>query len=195
MPTIRPHCVAAAAFLAALTAAGPAFAQAEVPALPQLNPAFWPTQLFWLAITFAVLYVVMSKLALPRIESVLTEREKLIAADLAKAEELRSETETVMASYERALGDARAEARQVVADATAQAERDMAAKLSAQDAELSARLDAAMTRIDAARKTALGDVTAMAADLARDLTGKLAGVDVSEAASTAAVARAAGSEA
>lgn len=189
-----PLAVALAAVLP-LSVASSAMAAEAGPALPQLNFALWPTQIFWMAVTFTVLYLVLSRVALPRIESTLEERDNIVAADLAKAEELRAESESILASYERALNDARVEARQVTNDALAAAEADMAARMAAQDADLAAKLDAAMARIEQARRTAMADVRAMAAELARDVTGKLAGVEVSEAASAAAVARAAGSDA
>lgn len=78
--------------------------------LPQLNANDFAPQLFWLAITFALLYVIMSRVALPRIGSVLEERKDKIQRDLATAERLKGETEKALEAYEKALADARANA-------------------------------------------------------------------------------------
>ena len=80
--------------------------------MPQFEtaaPFFW-SQVFWLIVAFVVLYLLMSKIALPRIAEVLEERQDKIDDDLAKAEKLKNEAEQVLAEYEKAIADARSSA-------------------------------------------------------------------------------------
>ena len=79
--------------------------------LPQLDVSAFPTQIFWLIISFALLYWIMSKMAVPRIAEVLEERQERITDDLETAERLKSEAEKVQADYEKALAEARSEAQ------------------------------------------------------------------------------------
>ena len=79
--------------------------------MPQLDPAFFAPQLFWLAVSFIVLYVLMSRLAMPQIAGVLKQREDKIQGDLETAQRLKDETKSVIAAYEKALADARGEAQ------------------------------------------------------------------------------------
>ena len=80
-------------------------------AFPPMDATTFPSQIFWLVIFFALLYLLMSKLALPKMAAVLEKRHKTIEGDLAKASALKNETETAIQSYEKALADARAKAQ------------------------------------------------------------------------------------
>src|SRR5512143_2540561 len=104
--------------------------------MPQFDPAVWTPQLVWLAISFIVLYLLMAKVALPRVTEVLEEREERINESLRKAEMLRLRAEDAIAAYERTIADVRAKAAEEVRTA-----REQAAAASAQrGAELSDRL-------------------------------------------------------
>src|SRR5690348_5670912 len=86
---------------------------------PPFNSHTFPSQLIWLALSFIVLYVLMSKLALPRIGSILEEREKHIEGDIAAADRLKKQSEEAIAAYEKALADARANAQAIAAETRA----------------------------------------------------------------------------
>jgi len=87
--------------------------------MPQLDFSTFPNQIFWLVVTLIVVYFVMSRVALPRIASVLAERHGAIQSDLDKAEEMNAKAVEAEAAYNQALVDARTEAQTIVADATA----------------------------------------------------------------------------
>src|SRR3546814_18853668 len=78
--------------------------------MPQLEPAFWPTQLIWLAITFGVLYLVIWRVALPRIADVLEARQRKLDDDLKKASALKDEAASILAEYARMRATAHASA-------------------------------------------------------------------------------------
>src|SRR3546814_1656625 len=81
--------------------------------LPQLDADTYPTQIFWLVVTFVILYLIMSKVALPRIAEVLEERQERVADDIETAERLRSEAAVVQSEYEKALAEARGKAQEL----------------------------------------------------------------------------------
>src|SRR5260221_7380994 len=79
--------------------------------MPQLDLSTFPSQIFWLAVFFVVLYLLMARLALPRIEKIIDERRNRVEGDLDKAGQMKSEAEAVIAAYEKALADARHQAQ------------------------------------------------------------------------------------
>jgi F-type H+-transporting ATPase subunit b len=91
-------------------------AEAAGPGMPQLDFSTWGNQIFWLVITLVVIYLVLSRVALPRIASVLAERQGTITNDIAAAEDLKAKAQDAEAAYDKALIDARAEAAIVKAD-------------------------------------------------------------------------------
>ena len=97
--------------------------------LPQLDVATYPSQLFWLLVSFVALYLLLSKVALPRVSEVLESRQERIDNDLAKAQQLRDEAATVQAAYEASLAESRTKAQGVVSAANA----DIAARLAASE--------------------------------------------------------------
>jgi F-type H+-transporting ATPase subunit b len=177
--SIRPAALAGAALL---TQALPALAaEGGSGGMPQLDPAVFLPQLFWLAVVFIGLYVVMSKVALPRVNEVFDARATQIASDLDKAAALKAEAEAAMQAYEKTQSEARAKA----ADLVRQTEATMAAQKASREAqlgrELSERLKSAETRIAGAKSAALGNLTQMSSEVARAAVERLIGESVSPA--------------
>lgn len=158
--------------------------------MPQFDPQWFVSQIFWLVVTFAVLYFIMSKLVLPRISSVLEEREERIADDLDKAQQLMREAETVMAGYERNMAEAREQAQQALRAAQEQAARETAEAHARLAAELADQTRTAEARIAAARAEAVGQVQEIAIDVARAATQRLIGTEPDAGRLSAAVAEA-----
>lgn len=156
--------------------------------LPQLNPANFPTQIFWLALTFGVLYYLMSKKALPRVAEVLEARQERISRDLAKAAQLKEEAEAILAQVEKSLAGARSQAQGVIAEASAEIEANNQARQAQLNADISERLRNAEASIAAAKEQALANIRAESTGIVRDITGRLAGVEVDQAQADAAVA-------
>ena len=96
------------------TVAGAA-GEASEKGMPQLNFATWPNQVFWLLVALVIIYIVMTKIAMPRIAAVLAERKGRIGGDLAAAEELKSKAKAAEAAYNLALEQARLEAAKIIA--------------------------------------------------------------------------------
>lgn len=149
--------------------------------MPQLDLATFPPQLAWLLITFVALYLVVWKIALPRIVDVRESRQRRIEDDLGKAEALREEAGNVLAALEKAHADAAAEAQGIHRD-TAQAIGEARAKLQEETAaRLTEETQAAESRIAAEQSAARGTVPEVAGDVTRAAVERLIGVDVGEA--------------
>ena len=146
--------------------------------LPQLNADDFAPQLFWLALTFAALYFIMSRIALPRVGEVIEERRDRIQRDLDAAERLKGDTEKALARYEKALSDARSNASGIAKETRARLSGEVEKEKSKVDSQISAKLAEAETRITATKSKALASVSEIAADTAGAVLSKLIGQDV-----------------
>lgn len=155
--------------------------------MPQLDVATFAPQLIWLAITFILLYVLMAKVALPRVAEVLEERRKRIEGNLDKAQALKQEAEAAREAYEKAVAEARARAHALTVKAADRAAKEAADRQHALAAKLAAQGRATEERIAAARAQALENTQAIAAEVACEAVRKLLGLDVDEASAQAAV--------
>lgn len=155
---------------------------------PPFDPATFPSQLLWLAITFGALYVVMSRVALPRLGGILENRKALIDADLAAADADRMKTDAAIAAYEQALAAAKSNAQAIATQTREAINADLAAKRSAAELDLSTKVSAAEARIEGTKAEALTHVDEIAAETAQAVVTQLVG-DVSPDSVRAAVAK------
>jgi F-type H+-transporting ATPase subunit b len=142
---------------------------------PPFDPVHFGPQLFWLALSFIVLYVVMSRVALPRIGGILESRRVRIDGDLKEAERLRVETERALAAYEQALAEARTNAHTIAEETRAGIKADLEGKRAAVEADLGGKLAAAEARIQKTKTEALTNVDEIAAETVALLVEKLTG--------------------
>ena len=147
--------------------------------MPQLDPSSYPSQLFWLAITFVALYLIMWKVVMPRIAEVLQDRQERIDDDLEKAEKLRNDASAVLETYEKTVAEGRARAQAILREAAERAAAEAAERQAELARELSKRTGEAEARIAAALEEALGNVRAVAAEAAQAAAQRLAGTAVS----------------
>jgi F-type H+-transporting ATPase subunit b len=158
--------------------------------MPQLNPLDWAPQLIWLVITFGILYVLMKRVALPRIGSVIEMRQARNTGDIEAADKLRRETQEAIAAYEQALAEAKAQAHGIAQEARNKLKDEVAAERAALDRELAARSAEAEARIHQAKISALKEVNAVASETAAAIVQRLIGVAPSPPEVSAAVAAA-----
>jgi F-type H+-transporting ATPase subunit b len=137
--------------------------------LPQLDLSTFPNQIFWLVITIVVLYWVLSRVALPRIAAVISDRQGAITGDLMAAEEFKQKAREAEAAYDKALADARTEAQKIVAANRAEIQKELNAAIAHADAEIAARTAESEKRIREIRDSAAND----AREVARDVTAEL----------------------
>lgn len=146
--------------------------------MPQLDLATFVPQLIWLAITFAILYLVMAKLGLPRVGGILAARKRRIDGDLEKAAQMKTEAEAVIAAYDKALAEARLQAQITVRETTEQLNAQAAERMRKVAEELARHTNAAERQIDAAKRTALGGLRDVAVEVTRAAALKLTGRDI-----------------
>jgi len=151
--------------------AGPVFAAG----LPQLDTSQYAPQVIWLVISFALLYVLMARVALPRIGQVLEERQDRVNDNLEKAGALKAEAESVAEAYEGALADARAEAQAIVHQAAERMAADAAKRLARLSERLETEIKAAEARINEAREQAVANIRQVVVEVAGAAAERLSG--------------------
>jgi len=144
--------------------------------LPQFDPTWFPSQVFWLAVTFVILLAYFSKVALPRLGSVLAQRDNVIRTDIAEAERCKREADKIRKDYEARIAKARDEADALFKGVDA----DIKVKSAAAQDEFRKRFDASMketeTRLRQATQAARADIETSAADLAHLAAEKVVGM-------------------
>ncbi|MEJ2118401.1 MAG: F0F1 ATP synthase subunit B' [Alphaproteobacteria bacterium] len=144
--------------------------------MPQLDVDTFGPQLVWLAITFSVFFLVMWRLALPRVAMILEERRNHIESDVAKATRLREETAQALTDYETALAEAKSRAHAMVK----QVREDTAAALQNQRAEsdkaIAAKMEEAEQRIGQVRDAAVTHISEISTDVAQAVVAQVIGV-------------------
>ena len=158
--------------------------------MPQLDISTYAPQIVWLVITFLAMYLIMAKVALPRIAQVLDERQSRIDDNLEKATAFRKEADDAAKAYEKSLADARSKAQDEVKVVIDQVNAEAAKAQTALADKLNTELEAAEARISQAKDKALANIKEVSADVAKATVEKLSGVSLDDAAIEAAVANA-----
>lgn len=157
---------------------------------PPFDPHTFASQLFWLTLTFVTLYLLMSRLALPRIASILDARRQHVENDLAAAQRLKEASDAAIAAHEKALAEARARAQTLANETREKAAAEAESRRRDVDAKLNARIAEAEKAIAATRTAAMANVHRIASDTAPAIVERLIGIapedkDVAEAVSDA----------
>jgi F-type H+-transporting ATPase subunit b len=168
-------------------------AHTEVPgehkgAFPPFNPETFASQLFWLVVTFVLLYAIVAKVALPRVGAIIAYRQKRIADDFAEAEQSKVQSDAAIAAYEKALADARARAQAIANETREQQAAQAAATRKKLEGELNIKLAEAEKTIAATKQTAMTNVRGIATDAAKAIVERLIGHAPADKAVEAAVA-------
>lgn len=137
--------------------------------MPQLDFGVFPNLIFWLIISIVILFMVLNRVALPRIRSVLSERNDAISNDLEQAALLKRRSEEAEASYNAALARARDEAHRIAADTKAQINKDLASLMAKADAEIAAKSAESEARIREIRDSAARSVEEVARATTADI--------------------------
>ena len=155
---------------------------------PPFQSQTFASQLVWLAIAFVLLYVLMAKLALPRVASIIESRQKRIEDDLADASRLKGESDAAVAAYEKALADARNRAQAIATETREQQAAEAEARRKTLESELNTKLAEAEKTIAATKQAAMGNVRGIAEDATRAIVERLIGEAPNEKTVAAAVA-------
>jgi F-type H+-transporting ATPase subunit b len=157
-------------------------------AFPPFQAEGFASQLVWLAITFALLYLLAAKIVLPRVGGIIEARRNHIDGDIAEAQRLKAESDAAIAAYEKSLADARARA-QALANATRERQAAEAEKnRKVLEERLNAKLAEAEKTIAATKTAAMANVRGIAVEAASAIVQRLIGSVPSDQAVTQAVA-------
>ncbi|MEE8392726.1 MAG: F0F1 ATP synthase subunit B' [Rhodospirillales bacterium] len=169
--------------LASAFATSPAWAAG----LPQLDPSTFAPQIIWLVITFAVLYFLMARVALPRISHVLDERQHKIDGNLKKADSLKTEAEAAAEAYQESMNGARAQAHEIFRKARDEMAQESANRQEELGQRLGGEIRSAEENIGKAKDKALAAVREMTMDVTLSAVDKLAGLKLSKKEAASAV--------
>ncbi|MBB3992618.1 F-type H+-transporting ATPase subunit b [Sulfitobacter undariae] len=157
--------------------------------MPQLDFTHWGNQMFWLALALIAIYLILSRVALPRIAAVLAERQGTITNDIAAAEDLTNKADAAEAAYDQALVDARAEAQRIIAAAKADMQADLDAAIAKADTQIAAKSAESEKAISEIRAGAVESVKAVAKDTVKEIVAAMGGKADAKTVTAAVTAR------
>lgn len=170
--------------------AEPAHGAESAVGMPQLDFSTYPNQIFWLVLSVVALYLIISKVAVPRIGGLLNDRHEAISNDLEAAADLKRRAEEAEAAYNKALAEARSEAQRIGAETKAAIQEELKEATAKADAEIAARAAESEARIAEIRDSALRSIEEVAADTGAAIVRNLLPDAADDAAVKAAVAAA-----
>jgi F-type H+-transporting ATPase subunit b len=148
-----------------------------MPQINQLSDVLF-SQLFWLALTLAVIYFGIGKAMLPKIMSTMEARDSRISDDLAAAEAARRQADETEEAYRARINESRAEALKVTAAAKQEGAKATEGRVAQADASIRGKIEAAEARLRASTEAALADIEGVAAEAAQEMVARLAGLQV-----------------
>ena len=160
---------------------------AESGGMPQLNPEFWISQIFWLTLTFGILYIVLSKLILPKISDNLESRKSQILENIEAAEKQRQNSEEKLKEYEEIVSKSKMEAKNIFNQAREKAIKDISAKKDVLDKQIDDEIVKAEQEIKELQKSAPDKINKIAIETSSELIQKLIGAEVNNSSISAIV--------
>ena len=160
---------------------------AESGGMPQLNPEFWISQIFWLTLTFGILYLVLSKLILPKISANLESRKSQILENIEAAEKQREDSETKLKEYEEIISKSRVDAKTIFNQSREKALKDINAKREVLDKQIDDEIVKAEQEIKILRESAPNKINKIAIETSSELVQKLIGAEINNSSISAIV--------
>ena len=160
---------------------------AESGGMPQLNPEFWISQIFWLTITFGILYVLLSKLILPKISANLEIRKSQILENIEAAEKQREESELKIQEYEKIIENSKKEAKNYFNQAREKILKDINFKKETLEKELNLEIQKVENEILELKNKAPEKINKIGIETSTDLLQHLIGAEVNNSSISAIV--------
>ena len=160
---------------------------AESGGMPQLNPEFWISQIFWLTLTFGILYLVLSKLILPKISDNLESRKSQILENIEAAEKQREDSETKLKEYDEVISKSKFEAKIIFNQAREKVLKDINAKKEVLEKQINEEIGKAEEEIKTLRNSAPDKINKIAIETSSELIQKLIGTEVNNSSISAIV--------
>ena len=160
---------------------------AESGGMPQLNPEFWISQIFWLTLTFGILYIILSKLILPKISDNLESRKSQILENIEAAEKQREDSESKLKEYEEIISKSKIEANSIFNQTKDKVTKDINAKREVLDKQIDKEIAEAEKEIQILRDGAPDKINKIAIEASSELIQKLIGAEVNNSSISAIV--------
>jgi len=160
---------------------------AESGGMPQLNPEFWVSQIFWLIITFGILYIVLSKFILPKISSNLELRKSQIQENIETAEKQREISEVKLKEYDEIILKSKLEAKNIFKNAREKVIKDINLKKETLDKQIDEEISNAEEEIKTLKRDATDKINKIAIETSSDLLKKLIGTEINNSSISAIV--------
>ena len=160
---------------------------AESGGMPQLNPEFWISQIFWLTLTFGILYIVLSKLILPKISVNLELRKSQIQENIEAAEKQRESSESKLKEYDEIILKSKLEAKNIFEETREKALKDINSKREVLNKQIDEEINSAEKEIEKLRKSAPEKINKIAIETSTELLKKLIGAEINNSSISAIV--------
>mgnify|MGYP001414013808 FL=1 len=160
---------------------------AESGGMPQLNPEFWISQIFWLVLTFSILFVVLSKFILPKISENLESRKSKILENIQLAEKQREESENKIKEFEKIILDSKIKAKNYFNDSRKKIFDDLNKKRETLESEINEEINIAEKEIINLKNNAPEKINKIAIETSNDLIKQLIGMEVNNSSISAIV--------
>ena len=146
--------------------------------MPQLNPEFWASQIFWLILIFSGLYIIMWKIFLPRISDIIENRKSRIIGDLNETQKLKENAEKKLREYNKIIEDTKKEAKKIIEDNKKKLENDIKNKKQKFNEEIEKELMSAEKEIKSLKKLSISSINKIAAEVSSEVIKQLVGTSV-----------------
>ena len=160
---------------------------AESGGMPQLDPEFWISQIFWLTITFGILFLTLSKLILPKISANLESRKLQISDNIEAADRQRKESEIKLKEYDEIISKSKIEAKNLFNQARDKALKDISIKREFLDQQINDEIIKAEKEIEQLKKDAPAKIHKIAIETSSELIQKLIGTEINNSSISAIV--------
>ena len=160
---------------------------AENGGMPQLNPEFWISQIFWLTLTFGILYIVLSKLILPKISANLELRKSQIQDNIEAAEKQRKDSESKLKEYDDIIFKSKLEAKNIFKDSREKVIKDINNKKETLENQINEEIKKAEKEIEVVKKSAPEKINKIAIEASSELVKKLIGAEINNSSISAIV--------
>ena len=148
--------------------------------MPQLNPEFWAAQAFWLILIFSILYLVIWKIFLPKINYSIENRKSRIVNDLDEAQKLKESAEKKLEEYNKIIENSKQEAKKIIEDERKKLDQDIKNKKKDFNNQIKKEITAAEKEIKDLKKTSLSNISKIASETSAELIKKIINTEVNK---------------
>ena len=160
---------------------------AESGGMPQLNPEFWISQIFWLTLTFGILYIALSKLILPKISANLELRKSQIQENIEAAEKQREDSKLKLKEYESIISKSKINAKNIFKESREKAQKDISVKRELLEKQIDDEIKKAEKEISQLKKTAPEKINKIAIETSSEILKELIGAEINNSSISAIV--------